>query len=321
MDPTQLASRHSYQISKEKQMIRSEFGFLRNPLTIIVGDITIEPRADFDQAVAGLAEWDGIEGDWIYAPPQRVLASFGRQARELPYPSRVFGLPKTHIISLGNGEDDRLHFEMWALSFFLGIRLTTTEAGFLDATPINPGTLIDFNVPQRHLPKVLALANAFWLSHRGEPSRAKRFGAAVHALFLGQSPHYLQFEQFMFLYTALDACYALAASIFNLGRNLPHSDRIAWMCDRFRMSTPDWAVREDSSLAEIAKMRNEAIHEALFADEPLGFAIHGVGSNRNLPLEMRCLICRLLVAMIGGAAASYVKSPVNTRMRYGLDLS
>jgi hypothetical protein len=50
----------------------------------------------------------------------------------------VFGLPKTHTISLGdaNTAPGYLEFCMWALSFFLGIRLTTTEAGFLDATAI-----------------------------------------------------------------------------------------------------------------------------------------------------------------------------------------
>jgi len=182
-------------------------------------------RADFDEVIAGYREWDGVEGDWIYAPPQRLLTSPGRQIRQLPYVSRVFGLPKTHTISLGdaNKEPGYLDFCMWALSFFVGMRLTTTEAGFLDATSIKPGVLTDFLVLDRDLPKALALANAFWSSHQGEPTRAKQLGAAVHALFLEQSSHYLQFEQFLFLYTALDACYALAASISGLKRNPPHS--------------------------------------------------------------------------------------------------
>jgi hypothetical protein len=35
---------------------------------------------------------------------------------------------------------------------------------------------------------------------------------------------------------------------------------------------------------------------------------------------MSSLICRLLVALIGGEAAPYVRSPVNARARYNLDL-
>ena len=48
--------------------------------------------------------------------------------------------------------------------------------------------------------------------------------------------------------------------------------------------------------------------------------IHGVGTNQNLTLEIEALICRLLVALLGGVHADYVRSPVNTRQRYGLDL-
>jgi hypothetical protein len=180
-------------------MTRFEFGFLPLRLGISVGDITIETRTDFDEIAADLAEWGGIDGDWIYAPPQQLVTFPGRQLRELPYPSRVFGLPKTHIISLDADEDSvRLHFLMRALSFFLGMRLTTTEAGFLDTTPIKPGLLTDFSVPERDLPKALGLANAFWDVHRAEPPPVKRFGAAVHALFLRQSHHSFQFERFIF---------------------------------------------------------------------------------------------------------------------------
>ena len=57
-------------------------------------------------------------------------------------------------------------------------------------------------------------------------------------------------------------------------------------------------------------------------DAPLGFAVHKEGSNQNLTLEMSALVCRFLVALIGGGGAAYVRcSPVNTRQRHGLDLS
>ena len=54
--------------------------------------------------------------------------------------------------------------------------------------------------------------------------------------------------------------------------------------------------------------------------EPLGFALHGVGTNKNLTLEMEALICRLLVALLGAANADYVRSAITTRQRQGLKL-
>ena len=62
----------------------------------------------------------------------------------------------------------------------------------------------------------------------------------------------------------------------------------------------------------VSVMRNATLHESLFMDAPLGFALHGVGTNQNLPLEMQAVICRLLVALIGDSGADYVRTPVTT---------
>jgi hypothetical protein len=62
------------------------------------------------------------------------------------------------------------------------------------------------------------------------------------------------------------------------------------------------------------------LHEALFVNAPLGFAVHGVGSGKNLTLEMSNLVCRLLAALLGSEGAEYVTSPVNPYQRQGLTL-
>ena len=55
-------------------------------------------------------------------------------------------------------------------------------------------------------------------------------------------------------------------------------------------------------------------------NEPLGFAVHGGGAGDNITLEMEALVCRLLVALIGGTDVSYLATPVNTRQPHGLRL-
>jgi hypothetical protein len=200
------------------------------------------------------------------------------------------------------------------------MRLTTTEAGFVDATPIVPHKLVDFTPSYKSLPKAVTLAEQFLIDHRHEPGRAKEFVAAVHALFFAQYPRHLQFEQFVYFYTALEACYALAHSIQRLRKKIPHADRISWICNQLGLRTPDWALNASGAGAEVAILRNATLHEALFMGEPLGFAIHGIGSNVNLTLDMQTLVCRMLVALLGGGASDYVRTPVNTRQRYFLDL-
>jgi hypothetical protein len=151
------------------------------------------------------------------------------------------------------------------------------------------------------------------------PRQAQRFAAAVHALYLGQSPLSLQFEKVIYLYTALDACFAIARLQHPLPKRVPHSERIEWMCTLYGVPVPDWADSSVSGSAVIAAIRNDALHEALFMGQPLGFALHGVGTGGNLPLEMQALISRLLVALVGGDAG-YVHTPVTTRQSHALDL-
>ena len=159
------------------------------------------------------------------------------------------------------------------------------------------------------------------MANLGEPRNARRFAAAVHALFLGQYPQALQFEKFIHLYAAMDACYALTKALRSPQAGHKHNDRIDWMCGELGVVTPPWAQITGGGGSVVSTLRNDALHEALFMNEPFGFAVHGGGTGKNITLEMRALICRLLVALIGGEHGSYLGSPVNTRQQYGLRLS
>jgi hypothetical protein len=295
---------------------RAEFGFWPNAVNLSAGQVCIDTLPNINVTVESVM---GVEDGWVYAPPQQVT-TFGGGVRTRPYPARVFGLPKTHCITLANSDGpDHIAFHLWVLSFFVGLRLTTTEAGFLDATSVRPGTLNDFVLLGNSLETAIEMAERFWVSNRHDPQRAKLFGASVHALFLAQNPRHLQFEEFVLLYTALDACYALA-KLLNPSQCHPHVKRVQWMCGLFNMPTPTWADTGAANGPAVAALRNATLHEALFVEQPLGFAVHGVGSNQNITLEMRALLCRFLVALIGGDKSDYVRTPTNTRQQHGLAL-
>lgn len=298
-----------------------DFGFYPGPLDLDAGEITIRSRPDREAIAADLRNEAGIEKDWIYAPAQRSRDFMTGTVHEKPYSARVFGLPKTHTITHRRADnEDHLTFHLWSLSFFTGLRLTATEAGFLDATPLKPGKLVDFVLLGDSLSACVEFAERFWSANLATPRQSQRFAAAVHALFLAQYPPALQFERFLYLYAALDACFALAKEVRPPSGHVSHSGRAAWLCQRFGMEVPAWADAGDRGAAEVTAIRNDAVHEALYMGEPFGFALHGVGASHNLTLELEALICRFLVALIGAASADYVQSPVNTRQRHGLRL-
>ena len=298
------------------------FGFYPEALRVDTGTVGIRPLPELEKAVEEVLSSAQVDDGWIYVPPQQTSDFMSGRIRERPFSARVFGLPRTHTLELAKATgDDHVVFHLWSLSFFLGMRLTATEAGFLDATPVKRGKLVDFVLRGRSLERAIDLAEAFWMANRGEPRNAQRFAAAVHALFLGQYPQALQFERFIHLYTATDACYALTKALRSANERHGHAERIGWMCGELGVATPPWARTGGGGGSVVSALRNDALHEALFMNEPLGFAVHGGGAGDNITLEMEALVCRLLVALIGGRDGSYLASPVNRRQRQGLRLN
>ena len=303
-------------------VMKKKFGFYPSHLEIDAGPVKVRSLPELGTVVDSVLASNEVENGWIYAPLQPVQDFMSGEIRTYPYSARVFGLAKTHTIEHGavTGEE-HLEFHVWALSFFAGMRLTTTEAGFLDGTPLKPGSLVDFVLIGAELGQAIELAESFWLKNLDRPRNARLLVAAIHALFLGQYRQALQFEEFIHLYTAIDACYALTAALRRPKESFTHGERIEWMCDELGVRTPPWAKTACTRSTVISALRNDALHEALFVDEPLGFAVHGVRTGKNLTLEMAALVCRLLVALLGGKDDSYLSASFDTRQRQGLRLS
>jgi len=250
------------------------FGFYPELLRIDAGPVSVRPLANLEAIVESVFAGDEIEDGWIYAPPQQTRDVKSGEVRAGPYSARVFGLSKTHVIehAAATGED-HLDFHVWCLSFFLGTRLSTTDAGFLDAATVKRGRLVDFVLLGPGLEKAVVLAERFWRKNLGQPRNAKRYAAAIHALFLGQYRQALQFEKFIYLYAALDACFALTKAITGLNGPRTHAQRIKWTCDQLGVETPAWAKSTGRRDTVVSRLRNNALHEALFVDEPLGLVV------------------------------------------------
>ncbi|MFO3723807.1 hypothetical protein [Pseudomonas sp. HLMP] len=304
--------------------ISAEFGYYPIRWNLETENFSILTLPDHEETVSLTTEDANVIDGWLYPPSQKRLDFVSGIVRSMPYSSRVFGLPKTHALTLYRSKNqDDLDFVVWCLSLFTGMRLTTTEAGFLDATPVKPHKLVDFVLHRRTLIEAVHLALDFLEQERDAPRTPKRIAAVIHALFLAQYPQSLPFERFQYLYMALDGCFKLLEVKEKTNLRVPHARRIQWMCEKFDIPLPEWAESK-AGASPLSTARNDAIHEAIFFDEPLGFSIYGGnkpdGNPTNVTLQMKALVCRLLVAILGRADTTYVKSPVNTRMLHSLEL-
>lgn len=305
--------------------VSAEFGYYPERIEIENERFSIKTLPNFHEVVAVVKNDPNVHKDWIYPGAQQNV-DFSGVTSYRPYNARVFGMHKTHVLTLHNSDNlDDIDFVVWCLSFFTGMRLTVTEAGFLDATPVKKGKLVDFVLSQCTIEDAIELALDYLESERGNLRATKRVSAAIHALFLSQYPHNLPFEKFQYLYMGLDTCYRIIADkeYPKLKQDISHAKRIQWMCKKFEICIPEWAIT-DKTPSLISNVRNSSFHEALFFDEPLGFAIYSNnqpnGKQNNVILEMQHLICRLLVCIFGRSDTDYVKSCIDDRQIKGLRL-
>ncbi|WP_314402021.1 hypothetical protein [Stenotrophomonas rhizophila] len=308
-----------------RRSVSGEFGYYPVSCDIEEKVFSLQSLPDLADTVANIAGDANVFNNWIYPGAQQQQDFTSGRTNTLPYSARVFGLPKTHVLTLHEaGSQDDLDFVVWCLSFFTGMRLTTTNRGFLDATPVRSGMLVDFVLLRCTLADAIQMSLNYLESERGDPHALKRFAAAVHVLFLSQYPQNLPFEQFQYLYMALEACYALAVAKEEKKPSIPHARRIQWMCEKFGMPVPDWADSTTTGTAALSIVRNDAFHEALFVGQPLGFSVYGgnepAANQGKIPLQMQALTCRLLLAILGAKEIGYVRTPVDTRQRHALEL-
>lgn len=290
--------------------MRTEFGYFPHQLDMSFDDTVIATLPDLERKIEKVQQSEYRDGDWILAPGRR----------------RVFVMPKTHKIGAGNGSDmQRIEFIVWCLGFLVGMRLTTREASFLDATPCRQGCLVDFVCSRGDLMHALTQCNYFYADRSGGPAPGL-IVSAIHALFVSQGPHLLCYERLQHLYTALDACWKASMDLKQL-KKLPHGERIEAMCHAWQITTPAWAFYDKASKScQLSALRNAMIHEGLVGSEPLGFRIirgfdgspHTFG---NPLLEVEHLVSRLVVSIMGIAASSYIHSPVDTRNIFALEVT
>lgn len=267
---------------------------------------------DLASQVAAVEAHPNAHRGWAYAPQERRRDILTRNVSPLPYPSRFFGLPKTHTLDhLSSDSADHLDFLVWCIGFFTGYPLRTYEMGCLDAAPIKDGKVSDFFVPEQALPDAIALSERYWETHSKHSLIPRRLTGIINCLFMSRSPLALPHERFLYLYIAIDACYKQAKDQKRIDGRHKHTERIKIMCEHFEMPDPG---------IEVYGLRNDTIHEALFFKKPLGFMDLTPESkhiNRTL-MFMHSLVSRLTVALMDAPCKGYITSNAGTRNYHAL---
>lgn len=290
--------------------MRLEFGFYPHRYDETIGDIAISTLPELKEKVARIRGHEWTRDRWF----------------RVPTPHRVFALPKTHAIEHASAQsDEHMQFLLWCFGFFVGMRMSWMEAGYLDSTPIEKHVMSDIVWRGDSLNRALAGADAFWTKYQpANPKIPRIVAGAIHAYFLAQREGLLEYERFMYFYMVVDACHAIHREKTGQHWGGTHAARIRDLCTTFGTvadltgrCVPVWADPPSGAAPNakpaIADLRNALFHEGLFFEEPLGFA--GFGDPRislDLNGELQALVSRFLVATLELPAQDYIASSITS---------
>lgn len=278
-----------------------EFGFLANATTITwqAGANTIEPLAKHADVVAAMQREIYVHDGWFY-PPLRSVKS-GVNAPLIP---TGFALPATHQLHLSDttADDEEANFMIALFGLLKGQRLQRPEWQHFYKAPV-ASKLNDFLATDAPISKTLDIATAFWRRYTPEV-RKLAFGALHWHLFAQLYEH--QFERFNAQYMALDACAALALEIGLQGysshpskpKHPLHASRASVLCGCTGVPKPVWVEPlAGQTECELARCRNELVHEAMYAGQPIGFS--NPKGHHQMVRELTGLVARIFLRLLG----------------------
>jgi hypothetical protein len=231
------------------------FGWLEKPVSLKSTQFSIAPVKNFDEAAQAISEHPSRDA-WL----------------EMPSGCVRFELPPTHYIEVDSNTNDDLAILLISVFGFLhGLNFKPCGAGHLHRTPRHPTTLVEFSPSPEDAEKVLKKVLEFYGAHGSKPKVMPMMIAALHWYLTSQSYDH-HFEQFAWQYTVLENLHKLARIIDH-----KFSDgRIAALARHYKVnlhiafSDADIPQRNTKALVEC---RNQLIHEALWCDQPIGYAV------------------------------------------------
>lgn len=283
-----------------------DFGFLPEDRAYSGGGFIIEPLPDILERVSVVRSSGRTDGTWYYPP---IEETDGLGSKPVKIPAKVYTLPETHRLRPANQgrmpEDELCELIISAIGFFKGLRLIPEGWNHFYKTPIQPGELVDFHLEDAQIGYTLDHVVS-WCERALPEVRSRMFGA-LHWYLTSQSYEH-EFEFFSAQYIVLDSCWNMFFRITGKKAKL-HAERPKVMCDYFGIPVPCWAeISEDRSY--LSKLRNDFLHEGIFAKGAIGFKYPQ--EHPDIDLELKELNSRLLMALFE-FKAPYIQTPVDHR--------
>lgn len=219
---------------------------------------------------------------------------------------RIFG-QKPNCTMSGVLSKEHGRFMIQCLSFLYGQKLFTLPCEYVDSVQLKRDHFGLF-ISNEDIEKGLIYCNELWMKEAAEDKTEfsrllKRVFGIIHLLFMSTSKTNLQFEQFIYIYIALDASFKHFCDmglIPHNGKGVPHKQRLKMISDIA-------GINFSQALSEqyFYQIRNDVFHEGLYLEEPLGYKAKG--GKHNLSFAQNFLI-HVIFVVLGIKATGFPES-------------
>jgi hypothetical protein len=291
-----------------------KFGFLTDKREIHCKDFSIQPVTNFEEIISRFYESARVSNGWIYGPEVELKKNSREEKRfknRGPIcSSSAYHIESTHEITTGTvTEDNLLRFLIIGYSFLQGVYLSPDSDIVLWKIPYEPGTLNGLFLLGNDYEN--GLEQIYRYSQNTNDNELKQTFAIIHWYLIGQTYRF-QWDKFEAQYKVLDGIFRLS----RLNAKY-HAHRPVILAEKFNLELPKWAkLNKTKQSSPLSIMRNKLVHEAIYADKPIGYA----HPNENYSLEF-CSFNTKLICKILGINTPYLKSNPGSRDRFAWDIN
>lgn len=296
-----------------------DFGFLIDSHKVNCDNFNISPVENYEEIIEWFYTNIEVSNGWIY-PPLIALKQneeeLNKFKKTLPLiRSNFYRLPSTHKLQTENYSDEHKHFLILGYGFLQGLYLNPKNYKYLGKTPYKPSTLNGLLLGQDDRVKGMEAINKFYIDAKTTQQRVQ-MQACIHWFLIAQTLDF-EWEIFDAHYKVLDGLYRLL--VHNIGKDkvenlnndkyVKHAQRFIVLAKYFNLEIPNWADNTKTGNDNIAFIRNELVHEAKYAGQPIGYNY----PNENFKLQFKAFNLKLICAFLG-INTPYLQAPANNRM-------
>lgn len=202
----------------------------------------------------------------------------------------MYSCPLNYIIEGDFVSQEHINFTVICLSIALGVKLVSQEYSYVDSTNIKPLHLGFVEMSPLEYQYFVDNAFNFYLKHHTDNlKKVNVITNTIYLLFRAETGYNFLYEDFYWLYTAIDCCYK-----YYKNRSSKNKETLQYLCKKADINIDQY----DELISYISDIRNELVHEGTFLGSCFGYQISENKKNEYISRGTKNFLQHLLIRSV-----------------------